>query len=713
MRTFVHFVFIFFLLSTSAFAQAVPARIGFAFPASGKQGTTVDVMLGGRQIVRAHGVLITGEGITGGIVGTYTSRALNNAAERAFIRRTFQEARLKFLFDNEAITEEQRDAAAQSILNLYISTVTVDDAPLPEYTLEELTVKYPYVDKLADPTPYDLQQMFYEYFYVRPERNPKESFAQGVLLRLTIAPDAPPGDRELRLITPSGTTAPIRFIVGTFPEVNELEPNDTETPDPAEWMPDAFNNDMVREQPAPQRDELMRRLRERGRNLLAMDTLTLPVVINGQIRAGDADQFRFHAAEGQKIVIAMQARYLIPYLADAVPGWFQGMLTLYGPGGRELANASSYRFEPDPLICFEIPEAGVYTLEVRDTLFRGRDDFVYRITIGEVPLVTSVFPLGGRVDTEVNAELQGWNLPATAARFDTSSGANIREIRELNGVPLQRPIRYAVDTLPEITAPESSETPTAVTLPVIVNGRIMTATGVDIFQFTGSAGDTLVFDVAARSLDSPLDAVLELFAPDETLLARNDDRADSSGLNIGLTTHHADPYLCETLPVDGTYTVRLYNAQQRGGAEYGYRLRIAPSEPGFAVYCTPSAIAFLGGARPIAFHAVRYGGFEGDISIAVPEGLPFRLSNNMIIPVDADRVSGTLAGTNDFDGLPQSITLLAKGLIGDREIVVPITACDSHEQAFIYHHLIPSSRGLTVLDGRLPRMEGEGQVQRQ
>jgi hypothetical protein len=32
----------------------------------------------------------------------------------------------------------------------------------------------------------------------------------------------------------------------------------------------------------------------------------------------------------------------------------------------------------------------------RDALYRGREDFVYRIAIGELPFVTDIFPLGGR-----------------------------------------------------------------------------------------------------------------------------------------------------------------------------------------------------------------------------------------------------------------------------------------------------------------------------
>ena len=37
---------------------------------------------------------------------------------------------------------------------------------------------------------------------------------------------------------------------------------------------------------------------------------------------------------------------------------------------------------------------GRYTVQIRDALHRGREDFVYRLTLGEIPFVTSVFPLG-------------------------------------------------------------------------------------------------------------------------------------------------------------------------------------------------------------------------------------------------------------------------------------------------------------------------------
>jgi len=41
------------------------------------------------------------------------------------------------------------------------------------------------------------------------------------------------------------------------------------------------------------------------------------------VHPGEADRYRFQARKGQELVIAASARELIPYLADAVPGWFK------------------------------------------------------------------------------------------------------------------------------------------------------------------------------------------------------------------------------------------------------------------------------------------------------------------------------------------------------------------------------------------------------
>ena len=220
--------------------------------------------------------------------------------------------------------------------------------------------------------------------------------ADVVLIEIVVAPKAAVGDRELRLGTTAGLTNPLRFQVGRRPEICEQEPIGPVTP--------------------------------------AASELKAPFLINGQIMPGDVDRFRFRAQSGQRLVLEVQARSLIPYLADAVPGWFQATLAVYDTAGHELAFADDYRFNPDPVLLFEVPDDGEYQLEIRDALYRGREDFVYRIAVGESPFVTQVFPLGGRSGTLRGATITGWNLPGNRVRLDTKAGPErIRQMTAQRG----------------------------------------------------------------------------------------------------------------------------------------------------------------------------------------------------------------------------------------------------------------------------------------
>ena len=103
---------------------------------------------------------------------------------------------------------------------------------------------------------------------------------------------------------------------------------------------------------------------------------------------------------------------LVPYVADGVPGWFQAALRAATmPKAMNLLTTMIFGFDPDPVLYYEVPEDGDYVLAINDALFRGRESFVYRITIGELPFVTGIFPMGGHVGEQpVQIEMDGWNL---------------------------------------------------------------------------------------------------------------------------------------------------------------------------------------------------------------------------------------------------------------------------------------------------------------
>ena len=126
----------------------------------------------------------------------------------------------------------------------------------------------------------------------------------------------------------------------------------------------------------------------------------------------------------------------MPYLADAVPGWFQATLALYDADGHELAYADDYQFHPDPVFFVRVPRDGFYEVEIKDAIYRGREDFVYRIEIGEFPFLKGIFPMGSRVGSPVTVAVDGWNLPVDTLLLD-------EQTREVGQFPVAVPLSPA------------------------------------------------------------------------------------------------------------------------------------------------------------------------------------------------------------------------------------------------------------------------------
>lgn len=498
------------------------------------------------------------------------------------------------------------------------------------------------------------------------ERYKKQQFsaqlAELAVVRVVIDAEAPPGHRELRLNTSAGLSNPLRFEVGLLPEVLEEEPN--------------------------------------GADSLAYEPLELPVMLNGQILPGDADRFRLRAGQGQRLVIEAHARRLLPYLADAVPGWFQATLTLYGPDGREIAFADDYRFDPDPVLFGTAPEDGVYEVEIRDALHRGREDFVYRISIGEQPFVTWMFPMGGQEGSAVSASIGGWNLVADQLNLETRPGLGTLRFATLaeTGRHAPRVVPYAVNRLPECFEAEPNENAAeahSITLPVIVNGRVARPGDRDMFRFEGHGGQVVVVEVNARRLYSPLDSLVRLLAPSGAVLAWNDDHDEQ---DTGLLTHHADSYLRTELPDDGEYCVFLADVLGGGGEEYTYRLRVSAPMPDFSLRLTPSSINIPAGLfTPVTVYALRKDGFQGDIEIRMSNSADGFLIDGGRIPHGRDHVRMTLGAPRKPPERPVELQFEGCAVIDGQMETRPVVPAEDMMQAFIYRHLVPSEQTLAYV----------------
>jgi hypothetical protein len=600
-------------------------RAGYVYPAGGQQGSTVQVEVGGRFLDGVTSVLVSGSGIQATIVAQNKPLTAREASD---LRERLQELR-----------KNGSDAATRT-----------DIAGLTERLRDSL------------------------------RRNANPAVSETAMLAITIAPDAEPGARSLRLSTLLGVTNPLVFCVGQLPEFRESGA-ETAPSDVPITLPAVLNGRIIPVEP---------------------DRIRAPLRQGSQDMRGDLDRYRFQARKGQQLVIAVSARELMPYLADAVPGWFQATLGLFDANGREVAYSDDYRFHPDPVLHYEVPADGEYTIEIKDALYRGREDFVYRIAIGELPFVTSIFPLGGRAGAQTSVAVEGWNLTSNRQTKDARDrGPETCPLEVRAGQVGSNRMPFAIDTLPETFEREPNDSPTTaepVTGPVIVNGRILQPGDWDVFKFTGRAGEGVVAEVQARRLESPLDSVLELTDGAGRRLAFDDDNEDKGS---GLLTHHADSLLSATLPANGTYFLRLGDVQGKGGSAYAYRLRVSPPRPDFDLRIVPSSINAGGsGTVPLTVYALRRDGFSGDIALALenpPAG--FSLSGGLI-PAGQNQVRLTVTVPPTPTEKPLSLKLEGRATIGGQTIVRQAVAADDMMQAFASHHLVPADALMASVTAR-------------
>jgi hypothetical protein len=423
--------------------------------------------------------------------------------------------------------------------------------------------------------------------------------------------------------------------------------------------------------------------------------ISLPAMVNGQIMPGGVDRYRFFATRGQQIVIATSARQLIPYLADAVPGWFEAVVTIYDSKGKELASDERFHFRPDPVIHFEAPHDDEFVLEIHDSIFRGREDFVYRLAIGELPYVTGVFPLGGPLGEKTSVSVTGWNLPEKSfVHENDESGIVALNKFAFNDVP------FAVDELPECSAQggnNSLATAQAVTLPVIINGHVSQPGERDVYKIDGRGGEAIVAEVFARRLDSPLDSFLRLTDKDGKMLAFNDDFEDKGS---GLNTHHADSYLTATLSADGTYFVQINDTQGQGGTDFAYRLRISEPQPDFELRVVPSSISLRTGmSQPVTVFALRRDGFTNEIQLRLKSAPPgFALSGARILG-GQDKAQFTLKAPPEAKAVPVALTIEGEATVAGKKIAHAAVPAEDMMQAFAYRHLVPSQELAVTVNG--------------
>ena len=549
------------------------AYIGYLYPAGGRAGSEVEILVGGQGLGGARDVILTGGGISGVICETVPGLPHPSSSQRRYLYRWVR----------------QIEKGDRSFL------------PLPTGENAMIDWHYsPWYSKLNELSPLQYELVTHFLYVPRNALQMSPSIAQRVIVRFKIAPDASPGRRELRLAGGSWISNPMPFYINKTPEFNE----------PRYQPPSAGKRDGSKKD----------------------GSFSWPCVLNGQIRPGETDRFDFEAKKGDVIYFDLKGRVLQPFLGDGVPGYFQAVLEVTDENGSRLALADDRYFNPDPVLCFKAPATGRYRLLVRDALYRGREDFVYRIEIDGKPRPYTMLP---------------------PPEFAVS------------------PVKIDPKAVKEL----------CLSIPTVVDDVLDKPGSCRAWSFRAEKGEKVVVDVWARRLASPVDALLEIFDPDGKRICVCDDVKRP---RIGLVMQHTDPTVIFEPPVSGRYRAVVRDNAGAGGPDHRYYLRIDRPRPDFRAYGCPSVVECSG----IGIFSVvvdRMDGFSGPVKIVLRSPDGYRIVGENTVPAGCERAFFTLNSASARRGQRQTFRLEASAGDITRRVVPGTEAM----QAFAYTHLIP------------------------
>ena len=463
---------------------------------------------------------------------------------------------------------------------------------------------------------------------------------QTLTASVTISAAAPIGVHTVRLRTPQGVSTARTFVVGNMPELREAEPNTT---------------------------------------LEQAQEIALPATVSGVVSSSnDADAFRFTARRGMRLICEA--------LASRMGSPLDTHLTLYDAAGKEVARNDISRNGLDSEIDAAIPADGTYTLRIRDSQYRGGGNYTYRLSVGALPRLDGIFPLGGRRGSEIAAQVQGRNLggvSAIRALLAPDAPLGFREMRVLtpSGYVTNAAL-FAVDELAESVEKEPNDRfaqANGVGLPSAVNGRIEKKGDRDWFKFQAKAGQRLVLETFASRLGSPLDALLTLHGPTTPAAEEGGGASPGARLAVNDDAVGSEARFAFTFPADGEYSVELRDLSARGGPDFAYRLRLAGLKPDFNVSAAPAdpvrvgnaadngiARVSRGGSAAFLVNIGRLDGFGGALRLE-GRGLPpdFAVSSALLAP-GGSRALMTVTAPPDAELATHSLRFAAYGSIGGR-----------------------------------------------
>jgi WD40 repeat protein len=279
---------------------------------------------------------------------------------------------------------------------------------------------------------------------------------------VTVPPTTAPGSYKLQLKTATGTSVAATLIVDAYDAIPE---------------------------------------KDAGESPATGQKITLPTTITGKLdRAGDVDFFRFEVKKGQQLGVQI--------ITGAIGSKVEPVLRLMDLSGHILAETTTGH------LGYTFAEAGTFAIGVRDRELRGAANMNYRLHLGEIPVVTAVFPLGMQRGTEVDVNASGVFLDTAKVRIKAPADAAIGSkipvpMTASRGTPLGN-LQLSVGEFPEVLAASSGPVAGTIPVPGTGNGVLAAPNQADTWSFHAKKGQRLIVEVLARRIGSDLDSFIEV-----------------------------------------------------------------------------------------------------------------------------------------------------------------------------------------------------------
>ena len=398
-------------------------------------------------------------------------------------------------------------------------------------------------------------------------------------VRITLPADLPIGPVYWQAANANGATVRGVFLVGRYPEVQEVSRRST---DEVQTLP------------------------------------SLPLVVSGRVKKiEEVDCYRIRSPHSGPITCELFAKRLNSQL--------RAIIEVQDSQGRLVAEIADTEHR-DPSLTFTATQGEEYLVRIYDLDFRGDRSLTYRLEMTALPQVVAALPAVGKRGETRPVTFIGRGLATGSSEIEklvkTVTFPNDQKLATF-AAPIETPYGQVTYDLRLSHLDQAIEPETAalyqrvLKVPGGSTGTLLERFAEDRYLFDAEMGKPLW--IAARGIDSALDLSITVLDSKDQMVMTNDDLTGTTDAGVLFTPS-----------TTGRYQLVISDAAGRSGSMTAvYHVSIAPPQPDFEIKLPEQIAVLLGTKVPLPVTLIRHEGFSDPVKVTLT-GLPA----GMTIPAD-------------------------------------------------------------------------------